>query len=92
MPTMKRFTVKLVPIKDQGNGGYSFDFMDMMKADKIEVEAETVPALLAKVNEMGEAHDGPCSAAVSCLEKRKPAGFDRGTRNLTYGLGAAAAA
>lgn len=53
---------------------------------KFIVEALTIDELLARVATIANEHGEGCHAIVRCLEKRKPAGFDRRTGGLYYNL------
>ena len=87
MPTSKIFEITLVPAERDGAFiTRSFCLTDAGKMPKFIVEALTIDELLARVATIANEHGEGCHAIVRCLEKRKPAGFDRRTGGLYYNL------
>ena len=81
------YSVRLYPAKREGGFiATSFEFGLIDEYPSLRFEANSVKAMLEKVEAFAETHGKPCSASVRCLAPRKPAGFDRATHSLYFNL------
>ncbi len=92
MPKMKQFEATIHPASRDGHFiSTKVELFGEKKPPKHALEARTMDELMIQVDKLGNDHGEGCAIWVRCLEKRKPAGFDKRTDKLYYNLDQAAA-
>ncbi len=81
------YRVILYPVsRDRGFLVTKFEIGSNKQYPTCHFDADSVPAMLEKVKAFATSHGEPCRASVYCDAPRKPAGFDKATKDLYFNL------
>ena len=85
MPKIREFKVTLYPAhKERGFITTKFSF-GQTYPNKL-ITAAGMPDLVSQVTTFANEHGEGCRASVTCVEGRKPPGFDKTTEDLYFNL------